>query len=334
LLAGWLRNPGGNKCKTNATIETKDMTLIACHPVLSVRETRVQVNGTGEVLSSKIMGLAKGSLEEYFGPDLGRFARQLNFLFLGANRQVTGGSGGRAPSDVTFVYNGSWYNDTFPSDYISFFASQLSNNTNLFNPSAPAPSFNESSVALGMAYNRVFATLLGRNPTLLQKRAPGDAGATVEGTIYTTKNRIVVSWVPFLITVTILGCYIVATLLLYIRRPGRFLPRLPTTIASVVAMVAASHALDDLRGTSYMNRKERKQFVEGLGHSYGYGPHVGTDERAHIGIERVPYLRTWDRQGGQPAWAGYSGREVVPQRQRSWRSRIGWRHKHIQTATE
>jgi len=333
LLSGWLRNPGGNKCKTNATVETKDMTLIACHPVLSVREARIKVNSTGEVLSSTIMGLAKSS-QNYFGPDLGRFARQINFLFLGANRQITGGNAGSAPSVEAMAYNGTWYNDTFPSDYFQYFAAQFSNTTNLYNPNAPAPSFNESSAALGMAYTRVFAAMLGRNPTLLQKREAGDTGATVEGTIYTMENRIVVSWVPFLITVAILGCYVVATLLLYIRRPGRFLPRLPTTIASVVAMVAASHALEDLRGTSYMNRKERKQFVEGLGHSYGYGPHVGTDERAHIGIERVPYLRTWDRQGGQPAWAGYSGREVVPQRQRSWRSRIGWRHKHIQTATE
>jgi hypothetical protein len=98
--------------------------------------------------------------------------------------------------------------------------------------------------------------------------------------------------VPMLIISEImLGIYVVVSILLYIRRPGRYLARTPTSIAAIVGLFAPSTALEDFHDTSQMTNTERAKHPAELDNRYGYGSYIGEDGAVHVGIEKVPYVR-------------------------------------------
>lgn len=67
---------------------------------------------------------------------------------------------------------------------------------------------------------------------------------------------------------------------------------MPTSIASLIALFAASSAVQDMRGTSYLNKKGRAHHLGKLDARYGYGNFIGGgDGRVHIGIEKSPFVR-------------------------------------------
>ncbi len=107
------------------------------------------------------------------------------------------------------------------------------------------------------------------------------------------EQRVVLSTPMFVIAECILCIYVIVAIMVYLRRPGRYLARLPTSIASVVAMFAASAAVMDMRGTSYLSEKDRAKYLEKLDVRYGYGSFVGGNGgRVHIGIEKTPFVRS------------------------------------------
>jgi hypothetical protein len=99
-----------------------------------------------------------------------------------------------------------------------------------------------------------------------------------------------------IVAVVILAVFMLVTITLYIRRPWRILPRMPTTLASQLAFFTASHALRDLAETSGMSEKERNSYVKGLRQRYRFGRFVGTDGKPHIGIEREPLVQVLTKQ--------------------------------------
>jgi hypothetical protein len=84
----------------------------------------------------------------------------------------------------------------------------------------------------------------------------------------------------------ILCCYAVVATVFYFRRPGHYLVRLPTNIASIITLFAASTAIRDLKGISHLGKRERAQHLEGIGSRYGYGSYAGEDGSVHVGIEK------------------------------------------------
>jgi hypothetical protein len=63
-------------------------------------------------------------------------------------------------------------------------------------------------------------------------------GSTIE-----LEPRLLLSKPMFIISEVILCTYIVVAILVYARPPGQYLPRLPTSIASTIALFAASTAV-------------------------------------------------------------------------------------------
>ena len=151
------------------------------------------------------------------------------------------------------------------------------------------PTFNTTMPALSTLYSKLFAIVLGTHiPTVLRAL---DQKNALPGSTLAPEVRIFVSTPMFIISVTIIAMYVVVTVILYVRRPWKILPRMPTTIASQIAYFAASHALNDFSDTSSMSAKEREQYVCGLKQRYGFGRYVGTDGKPHIGIEREPLVQ-------------------------------------------
>jgi hypothetical protein len=79
-------------------------------------------------------------------------------------------------------------------------------------------------------------------------------------------------------------------------RPGQYLVRLPTSIADVISLFAASTAVQDAEGISHLGKREQTQHLNEIGSRYGYGSYFGGAGRVHVGIEKEPFVSsrtTW-----------------------------------------
>lgn len=95
----------------------------------------------------------------------------------------------------------------------------------------------------------------------------------------------------FVISEIILGTDAIVAFVLLYRRPGRYLARMPTSSAAVIALFAASAAVQDLQGTSSYMAKDRAKYVDDLDHTYGYGSYTSADGKSKVGIEKLPMVK-------------------------------------------
>ena len=135
-------------------------------------------------------------------------------------------------------------------------------------------------------YSKLFAIWLVINKDkLLLRRDESSTYSSIDGQAHQRQIRILVSSSLFIIAQIILGIYTSVAICIYLRRPGRFLLRIPTSIGAIVALFAASEAVCDMHGTSLFTKRERRKHLGSLGKTYGHGTFVGTDGRSHEGIE-------------------------------------------------
>jgi hypothetical protein len=123
---------------------------------------------------------------------------------------------------------------------------------------------------------------------------PYKAGSSpaLEGWRIVPERRLFVSMPMFIISEAILCTYVLVAAMVYVRRPGQYLARMPTSIASVIALFAASAAVIDMQNTSHLDKKGRARHLEKVDARYGYGSFIGGgDGRVHIGIEKTPFVR-------------------------------------------
>ncbi|CAI6297000.1 unnamed protein product [Periconia digitata] len=186
-----------------------------------------------------------------------------------------------------YSWTNPWHNDSIASDFMSYFVRVVSNSSRLLDPTKSLPKLEEVQIPLNRTYSRLFAIWLGANHHKLFVNASGSS--TVAWRIE-KEERLFISSPLFIVSLSILLAYMVVAIIVYLRRPGRFLPRLPTSIASIIGLFAASTAVHDMRGTSRYSTKERARYLKDLETRYGYGNFVGTDGNIHVGIEKTPFV--------------------------------------------
>ncbi|EAT81729.2 hypothetical protein SNOG_11230 [Parastagonospora nodorum SN15] len=179
-----------------------------------------------------------------------------------------------------FRAGAGWHNDTFANDYLNYFIKQL-----------PVPKLEDVLEPLNQVYAKLFAIWFGRNKQDLLVPNQNNESATLYGSRLEPERRLFLSSTMFIISEAILCTYVVVAIWVYTRRPGQYLARMPTSIASIIALFAASTAVEDMQGTSHLDRKERAQHLRRLDSRYGFGSFIGgMDGRVHIGIEKVPLV--------------------------------------------
>lgn len=98
------------------------------------------------------------------------------------------------------------------------------------------------------------------------------------------------STLSFALTVIILIILLATMALLLLRRRHTFLPRQPGTISSVLAFIHQSKMLTDFEGTEEKTTLQRRQQLEKIGKTYGFGWFVGRDGERHLGIDQEELL--------------------------------------------
>ena len=185
-------------------------------------------------------------------------------------------------------------------------------NDSLVNPALPVPSYEEARDLVSEMYALVFALLLGLNMRIFEDAPAGKVA--LEVSVLATEQRIFLEPTMFKITIILLSLQLIVAVLYYVYRPKRFLTSMPTSIASIVAFVQFSKALEDFRpGGSGVSDGGRAG--EGDGEErYGFGRFVGTDGKTHVGIERsrlvVPLESVNPQVGKRGWWSGLRRRKV------------------------
>jgi hypothetical protein len=256
---------------------------IGCIPRLQVDLREVTVDLEGNVLSSTLLNSTIGDQERLF-------EQNATSVIESAHRVLD-------PYNAVakwYSTNPSWHNDSYPSDFFNYLMAQTTNSTAFLDPMSSPPSFEEAAPLLDMLYSKLFAIILANNIDKVLR--PSNNTKVITGVSMRPETRIFVKEEMLIVAVVILAVFMLVTITLYIRRPWRILPRMPTTLASQLAFFTASHALRDLAETSGMSEKERNSYVKGLRQRYRFGRFVGTDGKPHIGIEREPLVQVLTKQ--------------------------------------
>ena len=279
MILGWVRGPQG-RCPLDIDVPYNDdnTLFLRCRQRLITGSAKIRVDASGLLQQPAKSVSLNDAFEDksaaLFSNDPVNIIAQSNIYFFREDKW-------------------GWHNDSFADDFMNHFMIRAANNSRRFvDPDQPVPKFEDVLGPLTGAYSKLFAIWLARNKkNLLIPITNKNGEGVVNGVGVRTEQRLFLSATMFIISEAILCTYVVVAIWVYARRPGRYLARLPTSIAAVIALFAASAAVQDMRGTSHLDKKGRAQQLKRIDARYGYGSFVGKDGRIHIGIEKAPFVR-------------------------------------------
>jgi hypothetical protein len=273
VLAGWGRS------STTSTERPLDASWLGCQPQLHIELREVTVDHQGLVQASI-------PIEDTMDHD-NQLLRAGSESILDAYHTLLTTS--NTPKYPYLPSPDAFHNDSYPGDFFNYLIAQTLNSSATLDPHLPPPPFDTTAPVLEALYTQVFAIILGTHiDKVLQ---PSNQTILVAGSTLSPEPRIFISSPMFILSIVILGIYILFTTILYVRRPWKILPRMPTTIISQIPFFAASHTLQDFASTSATPGTKQNSDVRGLKQRYGFGRFIGTDGKAHIGIEREPIVQ-------------------------------------------
>ncbi|KAM0264279.1 hypothetical protein ACHAQJ_000768 [Trichoderma viride] len=261
ITFGWGRTP--QALDMNATVEAS---FAFCRPFFQTAMFDVRHDAEGNVLAYERTSDVSMHLDNDDGDlQTTRMVWHMNTLL--------GGFGKR------------WHNDTLTRDWMSYLLAISLNTRDFLDPAKPVPDPNDLIPTIEKLYRQLFVIVLNLNQQLF---VPIDEDLSVPGQKLTDETRIFMDKNAFIITVTVLGLNIIAVVIFYSRGIMFNLPRVPTTIGSILAFVSASHILLDDKGPSSSSKdaKEKK--------TYSFGRYIGIDQKVHLGIDADPHVALVD----------------------------------------
>ncbi len=295
VVLGWARvGPAVSSASSMVSNATNgrsfEYILMGCQPHLITAEATVSVDPDGHILEVTEIGPFDTNPSSYSTTnETATLVAQINNLIAQSTRHT-------------------WHNDSFTTDWINSILKTYMNSSQLVDPTAQLPDVQNIIPIVEDLYQRLAAVILGLNTEPFTAPAPN---SQLNVTVTMTETRIFMSPLMFEISVTILALHLLTAVTYYTNRPKRFLPRMPTTIASLIAYVSMSHAVQDVTPNC----------SSAVSSSYAYGRFIGVDGKPHVGIERQsrviplesknPAFRTrrsWNpaswlrRRKDQPTW--------------------------------
>lgn len=281
FLVGFVR---GNTIETPPTQASPQITSVtsisslwmSCRPQLLTAPYSVTVSSSGHILSTTPLApyVSDSIISTYFtnnepGATPTALYQCMNLL-------------------ATPQQDSSWHNDTVASTWFTYLMKSSSNQTAFLDAYAPVPLFEPTAELVSEIYTRLAAIVFGLNFDTFF--LPASPPTRISGTIIIPTKRIFMSPIMFVISITLLALNIVVAIWYYACRPKRFLPRMPTRIADLLAMFPASHLLQELAIENGRGGRRKAAGWDVRGWKFGYGRYVGTDGKQHVGIERELFV--------------------------------------------
>lgn len=276
LVAGFIRaditvNLPSTSPESQVKVNTLSALWMSCRPRLLIAPFSVTVSPIGHVISyTPTTSMSSTNISNHFTgvESPSSLYASLNFLIA-----------------VTSGKSEGWHTDTFTSSWVHYLIKASTNSTATLDPLLPPPPFEPTARALADVYKRLAAIILGLNADIFFLPAP--AGSSTQGAVVVARTRVFMSPIMFYISITLLTLHTLVAAWYYVRRPKKFLPQMPATIASLMAMFPASHLLGEMADGG---RDGSGRTWENRGWKFAYGRYVGTDGKPHVGIERAPFV--------------------------------------------
>lgn len=298
VVAGWARIGPASSATTQGTSSTNatngrsyEAAFMRCVPTLRTASFNVTVDSTERIISS--------TREGEFDTDLRPYGTEAAMISLMSQT-----------SYMLLPHTGNkfrWHNDTFAIDWMNSLLKYKLSSSDLIDPTMPVPDIPTTIPHFAGIYQRLAAVMFSFDTALFEK-AP--ANTTIAVQIHSRQARIFMTPTMFYISTTILVLQLFTLVAYYAMRPRRFLPRMPLSIASVIAYVSASQAAQDYGSGSSEKSPETR---------YGYGRFKGADGRTHVGIEKEPLvvpLKSKNPDVKRRKWR--FGRSLPPEEPRIW----------------
>jgi hypothetical protein len=260
--------------RTNAVVTLNDSSLLLskfmiCEPKFRTAIFDINIDTEGRIISST----QAGPFLEDLTPFGERAIVQPDF----ANITILADFVGQVNDFITAqaLLNGRFRDNSFTTDWFHTMLKLLVGSSDAWDPTKPLPDLDELRPLVEDIYRRLSAAILALNPSIFQTANEGDPLIISSASV--TETRIFMDKPMFFLSMILLLIQLVAAIILYWRRPQRFLPRMPLSIASIIAYVAASRATFDSEKDDESTR-------------YAYGRFHGVDGREHVGIEKKAFV--------------------------------------------
>ncbi|WAO93971.1 Hypothetical protein NCS54_01153200 [Fusarium falciforme] len=253
LVLGWGRTPKAEDI--NGTIEGSFM---VCRPVFETAMFNLTVDKAGRVLSYNRVSDIESTLDY---PDS---ENHTETLFQNVNHHWNS-------------QTASWHNDTTTRDWMNYLMMIRLSSRSVVDPTAPLPDPKKLIGTVEDIYRRLYAIMLSLNEQLFESASDKK---TVTGTRYTKETRIFMEQASFIITMTVLSLNTAAALLFYTRAVAFVLPRMPTTVGSILAYVASSRLVTPAYRVAPGQSSRTLSF----------GRYIGLDGNVHIGVDMDPHV--------------------------------------------
>jgi hypothetical protein len=258
-------------------------THLYCVPTWRSATFDVTVDSEGYVLGARRVG-AFDDLDSNTRNRTEGVARDINGMI---------GSPAATPTNFDQPFGGQegWHNDTLTGDWINYLLSLALNSRKLIDPTQPVPGPDSAlTTPVEDMYKMLAANIIGSHLSSLLNLALQPIQLT--GTEIVSETRIFMDETAFIAAIAILGLMVIVATSLYVRERKPFLPRLPSTIGSLLAYVAASRAV---RGYGAPTRGYRASGRRKAGgETYSFGKYTGVDGAEHVGIELDPFVKPLD----------------------------------------
>ncbi|GKT58635.1 hypothetical protein ColTof4_10368 [Colletotrichum tofieldiae] len=275
LLLGWSRishatnssNAGTSKEKNGTTTRRSQITdladkemqtsFVVCDPVFTTAMFDVTVDSQGYILNASQATESSGALDYSLSTNhTDAISAIVNKLFVKSSQ-------------------GPWHNDSLSRDWMNYLLKIQPGYADLLDPTF-TPNTSALIPAVETVYRQVFALTLGNNQFLLDTYPEPIA---IPGIRHSTETRIFMDTSALIISLVVLGVNILVAIALYGLAIKHFLPRMPTTIGSILAYLAPSRAVREYEGPGSLRSA-----------TFSFGRYVGEDGRAHVGIELDPFV--------------------------------------------
>ncbi|GKU16650.1 unnamed protein product [Fusarium langsethiae] len=264
LILGWGRMPTAEDANS-----TLDASFMKCRPIFETAIFNLTVDMEGYVISYNRTSELENTL------DYPESEAQSGLIF-------------EVVHDYWNYPGMQYHNDTTIRDWMSYLIMLSTNGSRaVVDPKSPVPDPGDLLPYVEEIYRRVFAIMLSLNEQLFdhsQEEKP------IAATRRTQETRIFMEGASFIMTMTILAINTCVAVLFYSRAVPSVLPRMPTTIGSILAYIASSRLVSPTFNLTPGNSTR----------TFSFGRYVGRDKDVHIGIEMDPHVVPVDPQSLKP----------------------------------
>ncbi|RYO90155.1 hypothetical protein DL764_008484 [Monosporascus ibericus] len=215
FVMGWGRSIASNGTSKGVT----NSSFVACEPAVISRFFEVAIDHEGHVLSAEVLDETDETSYELDPASVANLTLRMNY-FLQQNKC-------------------GWHSDVRTQDWMHYLFKVLDDdNSALVNPSEDVPDPQVLIPLIERVYRQAFAALLYTAPQIFDEFEQG--GPLVAGKRDTTETRLFMVRGAFVISTLVLAVNIITATFIYWRGTMVYLPRMPTTIASLLGYTAAS----------------------------------------------------------------------------------------------